>query len=97
MPYKDPEEKKEYNKKYSQTPSGLKSHRISKWKQRGVKCDDFDKLYELYLNTNNCDVCKKEFENTYDRCLDHNHTTGEFRQILCRRCNTNDYWETLVN
>ena len=88
---------KKYNKSYQQTPSGIKSHRISKWKYRGVKCDDFDKLYELYFNTHNCNVCKKVFNNSQSKHLDHCHTTGNFRQVLCCSCNTNDYWETLVN
>ena len=108
MPFKDPqkikeykkvyyqrlkEQKKEYCKEYRQTPNGIKSRRIIRWKERGVINDDFDKLYELYINTNNCNVCKKVFKNTKDRCLDHDHTNGQFRQILCHSCNIHDNWK----
>ena len=55
-----------------------------------MKCDDWDSLYEIYIHTWNCEYCKKEFKNTLDRCLDHNHTNGQIRAILCRECNVND-------
>ena len=85
------EERKEYRK----SESGKKSKIVSTWKGYGVKCDDFDKLYELYINTKNCDVCKKDFKDSFDRCLDHCHNTCEFRQILCRSCNNNDHWQLI--
>lgn len=79
-------------KKWRQTPSRIKSNTISKWKHRGVIHDDWDALYEAYLQATNCEVCKNEFKNSYDRCLDHCHQTGLFRQFLCRACNRNDRW-----
>tara|TARA_R110001592_G_C12859255_1_gene722659 strand:+ start:89 stop:601 length:513 start_codon:yes stop_codon:yes gene_type:complete len=81
-----------YNKTYRQTEQGKKVNRISRWKQVGIKCDDFDKLYDLYKNTNICNICKIELiEGKYGfnrKCLDHDHTTGLFRQILCNTCNS---------
>ena len=83
---------KEYHKEYNQTENRIKSKRIAKWKQRGVVCDDYDKLYEIFINTTNCEKC--DILLTYDKvitnttkCLDHNHQTGLFRYILCHRCN----------
>ena len=74
------------------SPSGMKSNRISNWKQRGVKCDDFDALYEKYLNTKNCENCDVELcddvkINGNSKCLDHDHETGVFRNVLCNYCN----------
>ena len=89
------EEKKEYMKEYLKTPNGIKSHTISSWKIRKLEDsnnDKYEKLYNLYLNTNECDVCKYEFDKSNWRCLDHSHSTGLFRQILCNRCNTYDNW-----
>jgi len=92
------EKKKEYRennkekiKEYDKTDAGIKSHRISKWKYIGVKSDDYNKLYEMYINTTNCEECNIELiEGRYGnnkKCLDHDHTTGEFRNVLCQTCN----------
>ena len=89
------EEIKEQTKEYSKTPSGRKSRRIGNWKSRGVLCDDWDKLYNTYLNTKCCDNC--DIELTIDKittlttkCLDHDHSITDkpnFRNILCNSCN----------
>jgi len=71
----------------------LKRHRcntISNWKSRGVIYHDFDELYQTYINTMECQHCLKEFISTRDRCLDHCHITGEFRKIVCQKCNCKD-------
>ena len=84
---------KERKKVYNQTPSGLKSSRLSNWKFNGVIHNDFDELYEKYINTEFCELCNVELtvdrQNTSTtRCLDHDHTTGEFRNVICHSCNT---------
>lgn len=84
-----------YDKAYLQTPSGKKSHKISDWKRYGLIHDDYNTLYESYLQATNCDVCKNEYKDTFDRCMDHDHETGQFRQFLCRSCNNMDHWKTL--
>jgi hypothetical protein len=60
------------------------------WKKRGVDMTNYDYVYELYINTSCCDHCKNIFKNTKDRQLDHNHTTGEIRNIVCQKCNHKD-------
>ena len=82
---------KEQKKEYQKTDNGKKSLRIASWKQLGVISDDFNELYEKYINTNNCDNCDVElihgmFGNN-KKCLDHCHTTGQFRNVLCHGCN----------
>ena len=67
-----------------------KSKTISHWKHYGVIYHDFDELYEIYIKTMNCTHCSKEFKNTRDRHLDHDHETGAFRKIVCNKCNTRD-------
>jgi len=87
----NPESKKESDKKYSSSDKGLKVGRISKWKERGVLSDDFDALHEIYIGTSNCELCDVELtegkRTSATRCLDHDHTTGEVRNILCNSCN----------
>ena len=67
-----------------------KSISITNWKKRGLIYHNFDELYEVYIKTMNCQHCGKEFPNTKDRCLDHDHETGTFRKIVCRGCNSHD-------
>ena len=101
MPFKTKEQKQEYDRvrrqTYKLTYEYKKSTAIYKWKSRGVINEDFNKLYDTYINTTNCNICNKLFTDSYYRCLDHNHTTGEYRQILCRTCNNWDSWKKLVS
>ena len=78
-------------KTWRQTPFGKKSKRISAWKRRGLKAD-YEKIYERFLNTSNCDLCNcvlttDRYTKSTTKCMDHCHITGEFRNILCNACN----------
>ena len=84
---------REYKKEYSQTENGKKTYTIGSWKKHGLIHDDYDALYEKYINTDKCEICNKVFENSFYRCMDHDHITGEFRYILCRTCNNMDSWK----
>ena len=76
------------SKKYNRQ----KNTKINNWKFYGVTFDHKDEVnyvYDRYINTKKCDNCEKIFDNSIDKCLDHNHSTGKFRAILCRHCNQN--------
>lgn len=81
---KNKERKKETFRKYRQTPEGKKKTCIYRWKSRGL-VGDYDMIYDRYLNTTNCDECNCILTK---KCMDHSHITGEFRNVLCNRCNT---------
>ncbi len=72
----------------------LKSGRINNWKRRGV-IGDFNYLYSLYINATNCSTCNISFNDTKNKCLDHDHDTGEYRNIICRKCNNWDNWKKI--
>ncbi len=36
---------------------------------------------------NRCKLCKVTFSETKRPCVDHNHTTGKIRGLLCSKCN----------
>jgi hypothetical protein len=82
----------EYMKEYRKTHACKKSSRITNWKKSGVKCDDFNSLYDKYINCKNCEECNVELQEgnakKNKKCLDHDHKTGLFRNIICNRCNT---------
>tara|TARA_R110000765_G_scaffold310898_1_gene404102 strand:- start:123 stop:572 length:450 start_codon:yes stop_codon:yes gene_type:complete len=60
------------------------------WEKRGmifVDDEHYDYVYNEYIHATNCDLCNKQFLKSQDRCLDHDHTTGEIRNVVCQRCN----------
>ena len=86
------EENKEKIAEYRQTLACKKTKRISKWKFKGLICEDIDALYEKFLNTKKCENCEVEltvdrYNTTTTRAMDHDHTTGLFRNVLCHPCN----------
>jgi len=87
------EKEKERQKKYYQSPVGNKKTTFKRWKQYGLieHGYTYDEVYEYYLETTHCEVCNKDLSTT-QKCMDHCHTDGCFRWVLCKSCNTNDYW-----
>ena len=85
------EYKKEHIKEYRQTENCKKTKRINNWKRSGVISENFDELYNKYINTTNCDNCDIELiygiYGNNKKCLDHCHKTGQFRNVLCCGCN----------
>mgnify|MGYP003658359712 CR=1 FL=1 len=75
MPYKDKELQK-------------RCKTISCWKKRGINILDREHGYEVYKKykeTANCELCGILLGEKRD--LDHNHETGEIRNIVCHKCN----------
>lgn len=68
-----------------------KSDTFYNWRRYGL-IGNYDKIYDIYLNTTNCDKCNVILEGNGNnrKCMDHNHKTGEFRNILCHKCNCQD-------
>ena len=81
--------KDKYNRRRRETPEGKKVWTLSNWRQSGL-VGDLDAIYEIYLNTTNCMRCSIQFNaetrNTR-KCMDHDHETNEYRQMICHRCN----------
>ena len=87
---------REYNKIYAQTPAGKKLKTMNKWRRRGV-INVNDEMYNHYIATTRCECCLKEFSSSRDRCLDHEHKTGEFRWVICQACNNMDNWKNKIS
>ena len=87
------EQKLNKTKERDNTDEGKRYRRIKNWKKQGIIHDDFDTIYDIYINTKECDVCKvKLTEERGKNCrnLDHDHETGYIRGILCKNCNLKD-------
>ena len=57
--------------------------------QYGLSYEEFAKLLEV--QGGGCAICKTKDSNTTNRkrdwCIDHDHSTGEVRGLLCDNCN----------
>lgn len=43
--------------------------------------------YKRLMDITHCNLCSREFENTINKHIDHCHTSGLVRGVLCRQCN----------
>ncbi len=67
-----------------------KTLRANRLKKFGLTYDDFRRM--LIAQHFKCAICYSEIkiEGSYSdaACVDHNHTTGAIRELLCHRCNS---------
>jgi hypothetical protein len=88
------DKRNEIQRKYRENPERKKADKIDVWRRLGVKTDCWDYLYQLYEETIDCDLCgviltKSRHATKTTKCLDHDHATGEARNIVCWNCNIN--------
>lgn len=62
------------------------------WNKQGIKFINFkhfEKVYDYYINLNECDLCSSKFKSTRDRQLEHIHlrVTNNIRGVVCLKCN----------
>ena len=90
---KNREVKIEYMKNYYKCPEKKKAHNIAVWKNIGLISEDYDALYEKWYSTDKCELCDTPITSGRGligkKHLDHDHKTGQFRNILCGMCNIN--------
>ena len=79
---------RERNRVYNKTERGKRVNTIGGWRNKGLIADDYDAIYDRYINTHECDCCKKPIhQGLGSRVMDHCHKTGKVRSLLCHRCN----------
>lgn len=57
-------------------------HRVSKY---GLSCEDFENLRKM--QDGKCAICQDVFVASKRLHVDHNHSTGKVRGLLCSPCN----------
>ena len=62
--------------------------RFRSWLAQGIKLTLQEYYKKLAKQHHSCKICKSPFKNTRDAHVDHQHTTGKVRGILCSKCNT---------
>lgn len=51
----------------------------------GIDMDQFKQMY--VAQSGQCAICSYRFQKSKEIKIDHNHTTGRVRQLLCDKCN----------
>jgi len=87
---KNKEKLKQQSKEWKQNnkEKSKKSDKISQWKQKGLISENYDQIYQLWLDSTHCDKCGCDYNGTI-KDMEHCHTTGRFRAIVCHKCNMN--------
>lgn len=76
-------------KRYAEDPEFRKrkkaaSRRYQRTRRYGITLDRYNEL--VARQNGACAICKEKSDQTL--CLDHSHSTGKVRGLLCRKCNT---------
>ena len=87
--YTKSEKNKEAQKRYYETQNGIKSSLKNRWKSYGLNMENFEEIYKRYQDAIFCDICECVLQGNgrNRKCMDHDHDTGEFRNVVCNYCN----------
>lgn len=72
--------------KHTLRDSGFTNQQITVIKSR-YKLEEIDLVRLVDKQKGKCFICGKDLDKRKDLCVDHCHTTGKIRGLLCRDCN----------
>jgi Recombination endonuclease VII len=73
-------------KRYRESNKGKRRNKNATLKRYGLTIEEYDRL--LTAQDGVCAICKCINENGRDLSVDHDHTTGIVRGLLCQKCNS---------
>jgi len=91
---------KEHYQKIKKQGQNLLHHEHKKYERRGITKDQYQLVFDAQHGV--CAICQQPPKNDCSLAMDHNHSTNEFRGLLCKECNRalglfGDNIDTLTN
>lgn len=82
-----PEEKENYNKIYDERKKQKNHNSRFNTIKRTYNLNKEEFLEKFKSQNGCCEICNKKFQKQRDIRIDHSHTTGKIRGLLCNKCN----------
>ncbi len=84
----DKDKVREYHRGYTRG-AGYEAMRVRSWRKQGASIDTYGQFLTLLAMAGyKCEICKVELtERSRSAHLDHNHSSGKVRGVLCTECN----------
>ena len=79
----------EYTREYRKSYNGCRAHKFGDWKKNNLKMtdDEYSKIFDRWYSSVKCELCNEEYNKKNQKCMDHHHSSGSFRNICCNKCN----------
>ena len=71
-------------KSYDSSEAGKARMRRGRWAKQNINITTEEYKQKYKSQEGKCNICKESFATL---CVDHDHSTGQIRGLLCKQCN----------